>query len=148
MHTWLEPTFGTQAWGVAIILLTLIVRLVLFPLTFKQYQGALRMQALQPKIKELQRKYKNDRALLQQETMKLYQQYRVNPFASCLPVLLQLPVFICLYYAIRYTRLSSWRRSCGSRPARSSRSIRTSSSTGSATPTPTTSSSSSTSSRR
>jgi YidC/Oxa1 family membrane protein insertase len=103
LHTWLEPAFGSQAWGVAIILLTIIVRLVLFPLTFKQYQGALRMQALQPKIKELQRKYKNDRALLQQETMKLYQQYRVNPFASCLPVLLQLPVFICLYYAIRNT---------------------------------------------
>jgi YidC/Oxa1 family membrane protein insertase len=103
LHGWVEPTFGSQSWGVAIILLTIIVRLVLFPLTFKQYQGALRMQALQPMIKELQRKYKNDRALLQQETMKLYQQYRVNPFASCLPVLLQLPVFICLYYAIRDT---------------------------------------------
>jgi YidC/Oxa1 family membrane protein insertase len=104
LHTWIVPVFGSQAWGMAIIFLTIIVRLVLFPLTFKQYQGALRMQALQPKIKELQRKYKNDRALLQQETMKLYQQYRVNPFASCLPVLLQLPVFICLYYAIRYTQ--------------------------------------------
>ena len=104
LHSWVEPTFGSQAWGVAIILLTIVVRLVLFPLTFKQYQGALRMQALQPKIKELQRKYKKDRALLQQETMKLYQQYRVNPFASCLPVLLQLPVFICLYYAIRDTQ--------------------------------------------
>ncbi|HJW76178.1 MAG TPA: YidC/Oxa1 family membrane protein insertase [Thermoleophilia bacterium] len=102
-YTWLEPTFGSQAWGVAIIMLTIVVRLVLFPLTFKQYQSALRMQALQPKIKELQKKYKNDRALLQQETMKLYQTYRVNPFASCLPVLLQLPVFICLYYAIRDT---------------------------------------------
>jgi YidC/Oxa1 family membrane protein insertase len=102
-HSWLAPWFGSQSWGVAIIMLTIVVRLVLFPLTFKQYHSALRMQALQPKIKELQRKHKNDRATLQQETMKLYQTYRVNPFASCLPVLFQLPVFICLYYAIRYT---------------------------------------------
>ena len=64
LHTWLVPVFGDQAWGVAIIGLTLVVRAVLFPLTFKQYQGALHMQALQPKIKELQRKYKSDRAML------------------------------------------------------------------------------------
>jgi YidC/Oxa1 family membrane protein insertase len=61
------------------------------------------MQVVQPKIKELQKKYKNDRAKLQQETMKLYQEHHVNPFASCLPLLLQLPVFISLYYAIRGT---------------------------------------------
>jgi YidC/Oxa1 family membrane protein insertase len=88
-------------WGLAIIFLTLLVRVILLPLTWKQYRSAQAMQALQPKIKELQRKYKKDRQKLQQETMKLYQQYKVNPFASCLPVVLQIPVFISLYYAIR-----------------------------------------------
>jgi YidC/Oxa1 family membrane protein insertase len=88
-------------WGLAIIGLTVIVRLILFPLTWKQFSSAQSMQAIQPKIKELQKKYKNDRGKLQQETMKLYQEHRVNPFASCLPLLLQLPVFICLYAAIK-----------------------------------------------
>jgi YidC/Oxa1 family membrane protein insertase len=88
-------------WGQAIIGLTIIVRLVLFPLTWKQYKSAQEMQVIQPQIKQLQAKYKNDRAKLQQETMKLYQEHRVNPFASCLPLVLQLPVFISLYYAIR-----------------------------------------------
>ncbi len=90
-------------WGLAIIGLTIIVRLVLFPLTWKQFSSAQAMQAIQPKIKELQKKYKGDRATLQAETMKLYQEHRVNPFASCLPVVLQLPVFISLYYAIKGT---------------------------------------------
>ena len=88
-------------WGLAIIGLTLIVRSILFPLTWKQYRHALSLQALQPKMKDLQRRHKDDRAKLQQETMKLYQEHRVNPFASCLPLLLQLPVFIALYAAIK-----------------------------------------------
>jgi YidC/Oxa1 family membrane protein insertase len=88
-------------WGLAIIGLTIIVRLVLFPLTWKQFKSAQQMQVIQPQIKELQKKYKNDRGKLQQETMKLYQEHRVNPFASCLPLLLQLPVFIALYAAIK-----------------------------------------------
>lgn len=91
------------SWGLAIIGLTIIVRLILFPLTWKQFSSAQAMQAIQPKIKELQRKYKGDRDKIQQETMKLYQEHRVNPFASCLPLILQLPVFISLYYAIRGT---------------------------------------------
>ena len=89
------------SWGLAIIGLTIIVRLILFPLTWKQFSSAQAMQAIQPKIKELQKKYKGDRAKLQAETMKLYQEHRVNPFASCLPLLLQLPVFISLYAAIK-----------------------------------------------
>jgi YidC/Oxa1 family membrane protein insertase len=88
-------------WGLAIIGLTIIVRLVLFPLTWKQFSSAQSMQAIQPQIKELQKKYKSDRGKLQSETMKLYQEHRVNPFASCLPLLLQLPVFISLYAAIK-----------------------------------------------
>ena len=88
------------SWGLAIIGLTIIVRLVLFPLTWKQFSSAQAMQAVQPKLKELQKKYKGDRAKLQAETMKLYQEHRVNPFASCLPIVLQLPVFIALYATI------------------------------------------------
>ncbi|MGO8683362.1 MAG: membrane protein insertase YidC [Thermoleophilia bacterium] len=90
-------------WGLAIIALTIIVRLILVPLTFKQFRSAQAMAALQPHIKELQRKYKGDKQKLQQETMRLYQANKVNPFASCLPMLLQIPVFISLYWAIKGT---------------------------------------------
>jgi YidC/Oxa1 family membrane protein insertase len=93
----------TGSWGIGIILLTICVRIVLFPLTWKQFRSAQHMQLLQPKIKALQAKFKGDKQRLQQETMKLYQEHRVNPFASCLPLVLQLPVFFCLYYAIRGT---------------------------------------------
>jgi YidC/Oxa1 family membrane protein insertase len=91
------------SWGWSIVVLTVIVRLFLMPLTFKQFRSAQAMQQLQPKIKEIQRKYKSDKRKLQEETVRLYQEYRVNPFASCLPLLIQMPIFICLYYAIRFT---------------------------------------------
>ncbi len=96
-----QPLGYRWQWGLAIIGLTIIVRLILFPLTWKQYKSAQQMQVIQPQIKELQKKYKNDRAKIQEETMKLYSEHRVNPFASCLPLLLQLPVFIALYAAIK-----------------------------------------------
>jgi YidC/Oxa1 family membrane protein insertase len=101
--TWvLDWLYGIGlTWGQAIIGLTIIVRLILFPLTWKQYKSAQEMQAIQPQIKALQQKYKNDRGKLQQETMKLYQEHHVNPFASCLPLVLQLPVFLSLYYTIK-----------------------------------------------
>jgi YidC/Oxa1 family membrane protein insertase len=89
------------AWGLAIIGLTILVRLILMPLTFRQFRSAQSMAALQPHIKELQRKYKGDKQKLQQETMRLYQANKVNPFASCLPLVLQIPIFISLYWAIR-----------------------------------------------
>lgn len=104
IHSGIDPYVGSNySWGLSIILMTVLVRLVLFPVTWRQYKSGLAMQGLQPKIKELQRKYKNDKAKLQQETMRLYQEYQINPFASCLPLLLQMPVFIALYYAIRGT---------------------------------------------
>ena len=98
---WLAPLGYSWQWGLAIIGLTVIVRLILFPLTWKQFSSAQAMQAIQPQLKELQKKYKNDRQKLQQETMALYSAHRVNPFASCLPIVLQLPVFIALYAAIK-----------------------------------------------
>ncbi len=88
-------------WGLAIIGVTIIVRTLMFPLTWKQYKSSRAMQALAPHIKQLQRKYKDDRQKLQQETMRLYSEHKVNPFASCLPLLIQMPVFFALYYTIR-----------------------------------------------
>src|SRR6476661_53599 len=83
--------------GVAIILLTVLVMLVMFPLTAKQAKSMLAMQRAQPEIKKLQAKYKQDRAKLNEEMMKFYQENKINPLAGCLPLLVQMPVFFALY---------------------------------------------------
>lgn len=88
-------------WGWAIVMLTLVVRLILLPLFVKQYKSARRMQEVAPQMKELQRKYKGNKQKLQEEMMKFYKENDVNPFGSCLPLLLQAPVFIALYYTLR-----------------------------------------------
>ena len=87
-------------YGVAIIILTTIVRLVLFPLTFKGMKSMKRMQQLTPRMKKLQEKYKNNKEKLNKEMMALYRKNRVNPLGGCLPMLLQLPVFFALYSAL------------------------------------------------
>jgi len=89
------------AWGGAIILLTVVTRALLIPLTYKQLKGMRALQAFQPQIKELQEKYKNDRQRLSQEMMKFYQENKINPLASCIPLLAQLPIFITLFYTLR-----------------------------------------------
>lgn len=83
--------------GVAIILLTVLVRLVLFPLTAKQAKSMIAMQRAQPEIKKLQAKYKNDRQKLNEEMMKFYKENHINPLGGCLPLLAQMPVFFALY---------------------------------------------------
>ncbi|HEX2102312.1 MAG TPA: YidC/Oxa1 family membrane protein insertase [Solirubrobacteraceae bacterium] len=88
-------------WGTSIIALTVVVRAALVPLTLKQIRSMQAMQRLAPEIKALQEKYKDDKQRLQQETMKFYQERKVNPFASCLPLLLQMPVFIALFYMLQ-----------------------------------------------
>jgi len=88
-------------WGWAIVMLTLVVRLILLPLFVKQYKSARRMQEVAPQMKELQRKYKGNKQKLQEEMMKFYKENDVNPFGSCLPLLLQAPVFIALYFTLR-----------------------------------------------
>ncbi|MBV9412925.1 MAG: YidC/Oxa1 family membrane protein insertase [Acidimicrobiia bacterium] len=88
------------SYGIAIILLTVAVRLVLYPLTVKQTKSMQAMQRLQPEIKRLQTKYKNDRQKLNEEMMKFYKENKVNPLSGCLPLLLQLPLFIVLYRLI------------------------------------------------
>jgi YidC/Oxa1 family membrane protein insertase len=87
--------------GVAIILLTVLVMLILFPLTAKQAKSMLAMQRVQPEIKRLQAKYKNDRQKLNEEMMKFYKENQINPLAGCLPLIIQLPVFFALYRTLR-----------------------------------------------
>ena len=88
-------------WGVSIILLTVAVRLALLPLTIRQFRSMQGLQRLAPEMKVLQEKYKDDRQRQQQEMMKLYREHKVNPLGSCLPLLLQLPVFLALFYMLR-----------------------------------------------
>jgi YidC/Oxa1 family membrane protein insertase len=89
------------SWGFSIIALTVVVRAALIPLTLKQFRSMQALQRLAPEIKELQAKYKDDRQRLNQEMMKFYQENKVNPFGSCLPLVLQLPVFFSLFYMLR-----------------------------------------------
>jgi YidC/Oxa1 family membrane protein insertase len=89
------------SWGFSIVLLTICVRAVLVPLTFRQIKSMVRMQALAPQMKEIQAKYKQDKERQSQEMMKFYRENNVNPLGSCLPLVLQLPVFISLYYMLR-----------------------------------------------
>jgi YidC/Oxa1 family membrane protein insertase len=92
---------GGLGWGASIIALTLIVRLALLPLTLKQFKSMQAMANLQPEIKKLQERYKGDKERLNQEMMKFYRENKVNPFASCLPMVAQLPVFLSLFYLLR-----------------------------------------------
>src|SRR5947199_10427951 len=89
------------SWGLSIIGLTIVVRTALIPLTLKQFKSMQSLQELAPEIKALQAKYKDDRQRLNQEMMKFYQENKVNPFGSCLPLVLQLPVFFSLFYMLR-----------------------------------------------
>jgi YidC/Oxa1 family membrane protein insertase len=88
------------SYGIAICLLTVAVRLLLFPLTAKQAKSMYAMQKVQPEMKRLQQKYKNDRQKLNEEMMKFYKENNINPLAGCLPLFLQLPLFIVLYQVI------------------------------------------------
>ena len=88
-------------WAWAIVGLTVIVRMLLVPLTVKQIHSMQNMQAHAPQMKEIQRKYKGDRQKLNEELMKFYKEHNINPAASCLPLAAQIPVFIGLYYTLR-----------------------------------------------
>jgi YidC/Oxa1 family membrane protein insertase len=101
------------SYGIAIVLLTIVVRAILLPLSIKQTKSMREMQRIQPEVKKLQAKYKGDRQKLNEEMMALYKEHGVNPFGGCLPLLMQFPVLIALYRVIRaplaflgYTNLS------------------------------------------
>jgi YidC/Oxa1 family membrane protein insertase len=94
------------SWGLAIVMLTATVRLAILPLTIKQFRSMAAMQRIQPKVKALQNKYKGkgdreSKAEMQKELMALYKEHNVNPFASCLPLVFQMPVIIGLYQMLR-----------------------------------------------
>jgi protein translocase subunit yidC len=100
-YTW------TGSAGLAIILFTIVARLFILPLTIKSLQSSRKMQELQPHMKELQRKHGKDPQKLQEETMRLYREYKINPVGGCLPMLLQLPIFLGVYQAVmNLTRVS------------------------------------------
>ena len=86
-----------QNYGTAIILLTVLVRVIMLPLTIKQTKSMRALQKIQPKLKKLQEKHKGDKERLQKEMMKFYAEHKVNPLSGCLPLLLQMPIFIALF---------------------------------------------------
>ena len=88
--------------GLSVIIFTILFKTILLPLTIKSVRSMSSMQELQPKIKELQKKFAKDRQKLSAETMKLYQEHGVNPASGCLPMILQIPIFFGLYFAIRH----------------------------------------------
>src|SRR3954447_18381898 len=90
------------SWGMSIIGLTIVIRLVILPLTFRQVRSMQSLQRLQPQMKALQERYKDDKQRLNQEMMAFYKEHKVNPASACLPVLLQLPFFLSLFYMLRH----------------------------------------------
>ncbi len=101
IHGLIVPLAPTWGWGFAIILLTCIIKGMLWPLTQVQVRSAKAMGKIQGPMKELQEKYKDNPTKLQQETMKLFKEHKVNPAAGCLPILLQMPIFFGLFYMLR-----------------------------------------------
>lgn len=98
----LEGLFGvTGNYGLAIILLTLLFHLLLLPVTISQNRSMRKMQELQPKMNKLQKKYENDKTKLNQEMMKLWKEHNVNPMGGCLPMLVQFPIMIAIFYTLR-----------------------------------------------
>jgi len=99
-HSLWAPVFGDDSgwtWALSIVSLTIVIRVALIPLFVKQIKSSRAMQLLQPKVRELQKKYGHDREKLGQETMKLYRENNANPLSSCLPLLLQMPIFLALF---------------------------------------------------
>ena len=90
-------------YGIAIIIITTLIKIIFWPLGNKSYKSMKEMQSLQPKISELREKFKNDKTKLNQEVMQLYKKYKVNPMSGCLPMVIQIPVFFGLYKALLYS---------------------------------------------
>lgn len=98
--SWLHTSVGLP-WAWAIVALTVIVRMILVPLTVRQIHSMQNLQRYAPQMKEIQKKYKGDRQRMNEEMMKFYKEHQINPAASCLPLLAQFPVFISLYFVLR-----------------------------------------------
>jgi YidC/Oxa1 family membrane protein insertase len=105
IHAALLPLFGNSSgvsWGLSLFFLTVLVRILLFPIFVKQIKTQRAMSELAPKVKELQVKYKKDRERMNTEVMALYKEHNANPLMGCLPLLLQMPVFYALFHVLRY----------------------------------------------
>lgn len=94
-------SMGMPSYGLAIIIMTIIIKLIMYPLTAKQISSTKAMMDIQPKMKAIQEKYKNDKAMLNQKLAELYKEEGVNPLAGCLPLLVQMPIMIGIFYGIR-----------------------------------------------
>ena len=92
------------SYGLAIIIVTIIIRIITMPLMMKQLKGMKAMQVIQPELQALQEKWKDNKEKLNEETMKLFQKHNVNPLAGCLPLLVQMPILIAFYQAIMYNK--------------------------------------------
>jgi YidC/Oxa1 family membrane protein insertase len=97
---WLHTSVGLP-WPWAIVALTILVRMVILPLTIKQIRSMQKLQVHAPQLKAIQQKYKHDKQRMNEEVMKFYRENKVNPAASCLPILLQIPIFIALFFVLR-----------------------------------------------
>ena len=100
VHDNILAPIGLPSYGWSIILVTVLIRALLYPLTKKQMQSMKKMQSVQPKMKELQEKYGKDREKLSQKQMELYREEGVNPAGGCLPLLIQMPILFAFYYAL------------------------------------------------
>ena len=87
-------------YGIAIIIITVIIKILFYPLTYKSYKSMKEMQKIQPKMAELKEKHKNDRDAMNKAVMELYQTHKVNPLGGCLPMVVQMPMFVALYRAL------------------------------------------------
>ncbi len=96
----LTASLGVPNYGLAIIFMTIAIKLVLFPLTQKQLKSMRGMQEIQPKLKYLQEKYKDDPQTMQTKVMEMYKEHGVNPFGGCLPLIIQMPIFIAFYQSL------------------------------------------------
>ena len=97
----LTRLIGEPSYGLAIIIMTILIKLILAPLTAKQIASTRAMTKIQPKMKELQARYKDDKQMLNQKLSELYRQEGVNPLAGCLPLVIQMPILIGIFYGIR-----------------------------------------------
>lgn len=97
----LTASLGFPSYGIAIIILTIVIKVLLLPFALKQIKSMKSMQEIQPKVAALQKKYKNDRAKLSIEMQKLYREHNISPLAGCLPLLIQMPFLVSIFYALQ-----------------------------------------------
>jgi len=110
---WLHASIGLP-WGIAIVVLTVLVRIAILPLVIRQIHSMQRIQLVMPQLKEIQNRYKSDKAKQQEAMMAFYRENKINPAASCLPILFQIPVFIGLFYTLRGFEKDIWPQYPGS----------------------------------